>query len=96
MMEYIGRSLSLCGNFQDTVAHRLIISGTYFNSIISSLQMVSFSTPSLVTTHEFSIHTGPMPGNTIFGSSANTMPGSTSCFMRGASTGISFISNPMP
>ena len=51
MMEYIGRSLSLCGNFQDTVAHRLIISGTYFNSIISSLQMVSFSTPSLVTTH---------------------------------------------
>lgn len=33
---------------------------------------------------------------TIFGSKAKTMPGSSSCFMRGASTGISLISSPMP
>ena len=58
--------------------------------MISSLQFVSFSIPSLVTTQEFSIPTGPTPGITIFGSRAKTMPGSNCCFMRGANTGASF------
>ena len=35
-------------------------------------------------------------GKPIFGSNAKTIPGSNSCFIRGANTGISLISKPMP
>ena len=61
--------------------------------MISSLQLVNFSIPSFVTTQEFSIPTGPTPGMTILGSNAKTMPGSSSCFIRGAITGASLISS---
>lgn len=54
--------------------------------MISSLHKVSFSRPSVVTAHEFSIPTGPIPGKTILGSKAKTIPGSNSCFIRGANT----------
>ena len=38
--------------------------------------MVSLPTPFSVTTQEFSMPTGPTPGNTILGSRANTIPSS--------------------
>ena len=49
-----------------------------YKAIISSGASVSFSTPSAVTAHEFSMPTGPTPGKTTFGSNAKTMPGSNS------------------
>ena len=56
--------------------------------------MVSLPTPFSVTTQEFSMPTGPTPGNTILGSRANTIPSSNSLRIRGANTGASLISNP--
>ena len=58
--------------------------------------MVSLPAPFSVTTQEFSMPTGPTPGNTILGSRANTIPSSNSLRIRGANTGASLISNPMP
>ena len=43
--------------------------------------MVSLPTPFSVTTQEFSMPTGPTPGNTILGSRANTIPSSNSCLL---------------
>mgnify|MGYP001529559339 CR=1 FL=1 len=84
-------------NCKHNINHLSLTTDHYFYiSIISSLHSVNFSTPSAVTTHEFSIPRGPTPGNTILGSRANTIPGSNSCFIRGASTGASLISKPMP
>ena len=79
------------GNFPLSIIHYQF--SKFHNLFLTQRQ---FSTPSAVTTQEFSIPTGPMPGKTIFGSNAKTIPGSNSCFMRGANTGISLISKPMP
>ena len=63
--------------------------------MISSLQFVSFSIPSLVTTQEFSMPTGLHLNNDF------SVRGQRPCpvlivFMRGANTGASLISSPIP
>ena len=64
--------------------------------MISSVKCVIFSSPVSVTRKLFSMPTAPIPGITYFGSSANTMFGSSMSFERGVSTGSSFIWMPMP
>src|SRR6185503_20373120 len=65
-------------------------------SISSSLAVVIVSNPSAVTAYMFSMPTAPRPGNTNFGSTAMTLPGSNGSSKPGASTGSSSISMPTP